>query len=191
MSAPAVAAAPATPAKKAKASRPKVIKKASAHPKYADMIKKAVEALKERGGSSRQAIQKYVTANFKVGDDKVSAAHLKLALKRGVESGLLKRVKGVGASGSFRLAEKVSGKPKKIVKKPVAKKVKPAGEKKKAVAKPKKAAAAKPKKAVAAKKSPKPKKVAVKPKSPKKVKTPKKPKALKAKKPVAKKPAKK
>ena len=38
------------------------------YPKYAEMITAAIVALKERNGSSRQAIEKYVKANYKVGD---------------------------------------------------------------------------------------------------------------------------
>ena len=37
---------------------------ASQHPKYSVMIESAIKALKERNGSSRQAILKYVTANY-------------------------------------------------------------------------------------------------------------------------------
>ncbi|CAE1302684.1 H1_5 [Acanthosepion pharaonis] len=157
----AAAAAPA-PAKTKKASKPK---KASSHPPYGQMIKDAITDLKERGGSSRQAIQKYLTTHFKVPADGVSSAQLKLALKRGVTSGQLKQCKGTGASGSFKVGEK------KTEKKPKAKSKKPA---KKAAAKkpksPKKTA--KPKK-VAAKKAKKPKvakPAAKKAKSPKKAK---------------------
>jgi histone H1/5 len=39
-------------------------KKPSAHPKYSEMVGKAISALKERGGSSRQAILKYIMANL-------------------------------------------------------------------------------------------------------------------------------
>ena len=53
--------------------------------------------------------------NFKIN------AKVKSALKRLVESGALKQVKGHGASGSFRISEKVGTakpKPKKVAKKP-------------------------------------------------------------------------
>ena len=154
----------AAPAKK-KVSKPKV---PAAHPKYIDMIKAALGSLKERGGSSRQAILKYVMANYKVGNDVNSInAHLKLALKSGVKKGALKQAKGKGASGSFKLGEKP-----KAEKKPKAKKVT-----KPKAAKPKKAAAAKPKKATGEKKVKKtPKKAA----APKKAKTPKKTAAAKS-----------
>ena len=146
-------------------------KKPAEHPKYIDMIIAAIVALKERTGSSRQAIVKYIKANYKVGEN--SDVHVKMALKRGVASGALVQPKGTGASGSFKVVKKAEPKKK-------------APPKKKAT--PKKAAAKKP----AAKKStPKKKKPAAKKaSSAKKTKNPaaKKP-ATKAKKPAAKKPA--
>lgn len=56
--------------KKAAASAPKgkaVVK--SDHPQYDVMIKEAIAHLKERRGSSRQAILKYLMASFDLGDD--------------------------------------------------------------------------------------------------------------------------
>lgn len=150
-------------------------KKPAEHPKYIDMITAAIGALKERNGSSRQAISKYISANYKVSDG--CATHIKLALKRGVTTGALTQPKGTGASGSFKLAKPV---PKPKVKKPAAKK--PAAKKpaaKKSTPAKKKPAAKKP----AAKKTPTKKKPA------KKATSAKKPAAKKAKKPVAKKPA--
>ena len=157
------------------AASPKKVKKVTApkkpaeHPKYVEMIVAAVTTLKERGGSSRQAILKYIKANYKVGDN--CDTHVKLALKRAVVATTLKQVKGTGASGSFKLGEKPKvAKPKKVAaKKPAAKKA--------AAKKPAKKAT--PAKKKAAKKSTPKKKVAAK-------KVTKKPAA---KKPVAKKPA--
>ncbi|CAL4129675.1 unnamed protein product [Meganyctiphanes norvegica] len=128
-------------------------KKASSHPKFADMIAAAIAALKDRSGSSRQAILKYIVSNYKV-DAKVATTQLKLALKRGAKSGALKQVKGSGASGSFKVAEpkpkaKKAQKAKKA-KKPAAKKTKRA--KKPGVKKAKKAAKPKAAKKPAAKK---------------------------------------
>jgi hypothetical protein len=58
---------------------------------------KAISALKERGGSSRQAILKYIVANFNVGKDaKPVNARLKLALRAGVKNKNLKQAKGTG-----------------------------------------------------------------------------------------------
>merc|ERR1711894_457524 len=159
-SAPAKAA-PKAPKKKA-ASKPKV---PPAHPKYSEMIKQAVSALKERGGSSRQAILKYICKNFKVVSDESKVnTHLKLALRAGVKNNSLKHAKGSGASGSFKLGEaaKKVAKPKKA-KKPKAAKPKKAKTPKKKAAKPKKAKT--PKKAAKPKKAKTPKKAAAKPKA--------------------------
>ena len=160
----------ATP-KKAASAKPK---KPAAHPKYTEMIAAAVGSLKERGGSSRQAILKYIVKNFNVGkDERVVNQHLKMALRAGVKNGALKQSKGSGATGSFRLGDKAA--PKKVV----AKKPKAAGTAVKKVAKKAKT----PKKA--AKKVNTPKKATKKPKSPAKAKKPKT--VVKAKKPAAKK----
>ena len=147
--------------KTTKARKPKA---PAAHPTYSVMIAAAIKNLKDRTGSSRQAILKYICANYKV-DASKAGVHLRMALKRGVAKGALKMAKESGkGAGCYKLGEKAA--PKK----------KPAAKKPKKAKKPK--AAKKPKKA-AAKKSPK--------------KAAKKPKAKKpaAKKPAAKKPAKK
>merc|ERR1712045_832435 len=124
-------AAPAAPAKKAaKAKKPKV---PAAHPKYSVMVSAAVKALKERGGSSRQAILKYIVANYKV-DAKKAAVQLRLSLKRALAKGTLVKAKAAGkGAGKYKLG-KVE-KPKKVAKKPAAKK---------AAKKPAKKAAKKP-----------------------------------------------
>ncbi|MGH0183899.1 UNVERIFIED_CONTAM: hypothetical protein FKN15_019483 [Acipenser sinensis] len=179
------AAAPAPKAKKAS----KVPKKAASHPKYSEMIEAAIQAEKSRLGSSRQGIQKYIKGHYKVGEN--ADSQIKLALKRLVVSGTLRKTKGIGASGSFKIAKaedsKKPAKPKaaeKAKKKP-AKAAKP-----KAAVKPKKAKPpAKTKKPKAAekkaKKTPEKKKPAAKPKKQEKAKKPKakavKPKAKKAK----------
>ncbi|CAH8430645.1 unnamed protein product [Schistosoma turkestanicum] len=159
----------------------------SIHPPYGDMIKKALKELKERGGSSRQAIAKYIKANYKV-DDRAES-HLRRALVTGVKSGKLVHTKGIGASGSFKLADKAVT-PKKSSR--------PKTSKPKST--PKKKTSEKPK--VVKRKStgnPSSKPVASKPKTvkrksaakPKKAKSPRKPKTVKPKKPVAKKTSKK
>lgn len=87
-----------------------------AHPKYTEMVTEAIRALKERGGCSRQKILKYIISNFKVGEEKTVNTHVKSALKKLVETGMLKQNKGTGASGSFRLGEaakKIPAKPKR------------------------------------------------------------------------------
>ena len=164
----------AAPAKK-KAAAPK---KPAEHPKYSEMIAAAIVALKERTGSSRVAILKYIKANYKVGDN--AATCVKNALKKGVVAGALTQVKGVGSNGSFKVTKKVE-KPKK---KPAAKKTPKKAKKSAAKKSPKKAA----KKSAA--KKPAAKKPAAKKTAKKAAKKPaaKKPAAKKAtKKPTAKK----
>ena len=161
-------------------------KKPAEHPKYIDMITAAITALKERNGSSRQAIAKYVKANYKVGDN--SDVHIKMALKRGVASGALSQPKGTGASGSFKVVKKEEPKKKKTTKKPAAKK--PAAKKpvakKPAAKKPAKKPTTPKTKSPSKKKKPAAKKPAAKKPTPKKTK-----KATPKKKPAAKKAAKK
>merc|ERR1712177_30758 len=126
------------PAKKA--SKPKA---PAAHPKYSVMIAAAITALKDRTGSSRQAILKYICANYKV-DAAKAAVQIRLALKRGVAKGALKMARASGKGAGCYKVVKVE-KPKKVkkAKKPKAKKPKKAAKKpaaKKAAKKPKKAA---------------------------------------------------
>ena len=162
-----------SPAKVAKKAAPK---KPAEHPTYAEMITAAITALKSRKGVSVIAIKKHIVANNKVDADKCGT-HIKTALKRLVANKLVLQVKGVGASGSFKMGEKPKV-VKKPAKKPAAKKPaakKPAAKK----AAPKKAAAKKPAAKKPAAKKPAAKKAAKKPAA-------KKPAA---KKPAAKKPA--
>ena len=165
-----------TSPKKKVAAKPK---KPAAHPKYSEMVGKAIAALKERGGSSRQTILKYIMANFNVGKDaKTVNVHLKLSLRAGVKNKSLKQSKGTGASGSFKIGEvvkpkkKPAAKPKKAVKPKAAKPKKVKTPKKTTAKKPaaeKKAAKPKAKKPAAAKKlAAKPAKKATK--SPKRLK---------------------
>lgn len=153
------------------------------HPKYIDMISAAITSLKERKGSSRQAIVKFVKANYKVGEN--ADVHVKMALKRGVTSGALTQPSGTGASGSFKVAKPVAAPKKKpAAKKPAAKKPaakKPAAKKtgsKKSTPKKKPASKAAAKKKPASKKTPSKKSAATK-KAAAKKKTPKKKTAAK------------
>merc|ERR1712111_290357 len=86
-----------------KATKPKA---PAAHPKYSVMIAAAIGALKDRTGSSRQAILKYIIANYKV-DSKKAATQLRLSLKRGVAAGSLKMAKEKGkGAGCYKLPDK-------------------------------------------------------------------------------------
>ncbi|KAJ5377768.1 Histone H1 [Penicillium cataractarum] len=85
-----------------------VTKKAAApaHASYRDMIKDAIVNLKERNGSSRQAIKKYVSANNKinVASQATFDAQFNKAIKAGVEKGEFTQPKG--PSGPVKLAKK-------------------------------------------------------------------------------------
>jgi histone H1/5 len=111
-----------------KAATATIAKPKATHPTFFIMISEALKALNEpRSGSSRQGIIKYIMSTYGL-EEKFVNTHTKLALKMGVKSGNLKQVKGVGASGSFKLGDvakkqvtkKVLIKPKeaKVVKKP-------------------------------------------------------------------------
>lgn len=182
------APAAASPKGKAKSARPKKAKTAPNHPKVADMVNAAITNLKERGGSSLQAIKKYIAGNYKVDVEKL-APFIRRYLKAGVGNGSLVQTKGKGASGSFKLSS-AAPKPKKAGTKRE-RKPKAAGEKpKKSAAKPRKTAekkTAKPRKTIE-KKATKAKKPRA-PKKEKKAKAPKKTKSPKPKKAAAKKPA--
>ncbi|XP_065562589.1 histone H1-delta-like [Artemia franciscana] len=128
MASPAKKEKKAKAPKPAKAAKPKGDKKVKApgiHPKYTEMITKSIADLKERGGSSRQAILRYIMANFQVDNDaKVVNMHLKQALKRCLANGTVINPKGTGVTGSFKLAKPVRAKYSKAVKpvKPTAQK---------------------------------------------------------------------
>ncbi|ELR03833.1 hypothetical protein VC83_04712 [Pseudogymnoascus destructans] len=132
-------------------------KSTSAGHSYQDMIKDAIINLKERNGSSRVALKKYVKANNNINaTDKMFDSLFNKALKSGVEKGEFNQPKG--SSGGTKLAKKEP--------KPAAK---PAA--KKATAPAKKAApktAAKPKAAATKKTVAKPKAAAPKKAAPKK-----------------------
>merc|ERR1712037_479071 len=125
---------------------------AAAHPPFANMIATAIKALKERNGSSRQAILKYIVANNKIADAAKAQVRVRVALKKMIAA---KKVVAGGAAGkkgagSFKLpvAPKAEKKPK-AAKKSAAKKTaakKPKAAKKPAAKKPaaKKPAAKKP-----------------------------------------------
>nr|AAK58061.1 histone H1 [Rhynchosciara americana] len=189
---PATTSSPAAKKSKVTSAASKKPRVKPSHPPTADMVNAAIKSLKERGGSSLQAIKKYITANYKIDAEKISP-FIKKYLKSAVTGGKLIQTKGKGASGSFKLSatgkvkseesapKKAVARPKKTKtvtseKKPKVKKVaspakkKPAdksAEKKKKAAAPAKAA----KKAGSVKapkeKSTKPKAAAKKPKTPK------------------------
>ncbi|KAL5107502.1 Histone H1 gonadal [Taenia crassiceps] len=111
----------------ASASKVKKVKVAASHPPVLEMVKDAIASSKDRKGASLAVIKKYVASHYKV-DIKRIAPHLRRAIVHGISNGALVRVanKGTGASGSFKLANKVAegkvpktakakkGKPRKV-----------------------------------------------------------------------------
>ena len=55
------------------------------HPRTSEMVGNAIKSLKERGGSSLQAIKKYIAVNYKVDSEKLSP-FIKKYLKSAVAS---------------------------------------------------------------------------------------------------------
>merc|ERR1711935_898343 len=82
-----------------------------------------VKALKDKKGSSRQAILKYVVANNKVADADKAAVRVKLALRKLVAAKKVVAAAAAGkkGAGSFKLPAKEPA-AKKAAKKPAAKK---------------------------------------------------------------------
>merc|ERR1712080_296584 len=80
-----------------------IARKNPIHPTYDVMIKEAITNLKDRKGSSRQAIIKYIQANYIISDKKFEAlaVQVRLALKRETAKGNLKNVKG--PNGSYKI----------------------------------------------------------------------------------------
>ena len=131
------AAAPKTKASAPKFAAPKVSKTASKrrvkkaeHPTYFDMIAAALTSMKDRRGSSRQAVRKYILENYKVDSVKMTVP-LRLSLRNGLAKGKLcyARKSGKG-SRCYKLVPKEKEAKKPAVKK-VVKKVKAATDKKK------------------------------------------------------------
>ncbi len=138
-----------------------------------DMVNAAITNLKDKKGSSLVVIKKYIAANYPGVNMDQLVPHIKKYLRRGSMDGSLKRSKGQGATGSFKVGKSPAKKatPKKAKKAKKAKKPKKPGKKAK---KPKKS----PKKETKGKSLKKAK--AKKPKKVKKAGKPKKPKAKKS-----------
>lgn len=90
------------PAKKSAKSKAKTQRPKSSHPSTAEMVTSAIKELKDRKGSSVQAIKKYIASTYKVDGEKF-APFIKRYLKAAVTSGAVVQTKGKGASGSFKL----------------------------------------------------------------------------------------
>ncbi|KAF4222616.1 hypothetical protein CNMCM8980_007124 [Aspergillus fumigatiaffinis] len=132
-----------------KASTGATKKATSSHASYRDMIKDAILNLKERNGSSRQSIKKYVLANNKIAFASQAAfdSQFNKAIKAGVEKGEFTQPKVLGVLRHLAACACPSGPVKLAKKEPAAK---PAAKKATTTTKaaaPKKAAAKKTEKA--------------------------------------------
>ena len=96
----------ATKKKKSSTTKPR---NKPVHPRTSEMVRNAIISLKDRGGSSLQAIKKFIAANYAVDLEKMSP-YIKRYIKTAVSSGELLQTRGKGASGSFRLAGAKTGK---------------------------------------------------------------------------------
>ncbi len=69
-----------------------VAKTKSGNPTYIQMIINAIRTLKETKGSSRQAIFKYIVANYNL-DNKMAHIRGNIAIRTALENGILKHGK--------------------------------------------------------------------------------------------------
>ena len=74
----------------------------SSYSSYSEMVSSAITSLKERRGSTRKAILKYMIATYDLTEE-VAKVYIKKALKRSVENGTLKQVKDKGGNYSFKV----------------------------------------------------------------------------------------
>ncbi|CUS20448.1 LAQU0S01e06810g1_1 [Lachancea quebecensis] len=93
----------------------KKVTKPSAKPKpplptYKDMIAEGIAALGERNGSSRQALKKYISAKYPVGEGFEN--RFNLAIRRGIDSGDFSQPKG--SSGPLKVVKKGFAKPEHV-----------------------------------------------------------------------------
>ncbi|CAO0803580.1 unnamed protein product [Mucor circinelloides] len=80
-------------------------KKTAEHPSYESMIFAAVSNLKERKGSSRPAIKKYILANYKVSPGAHFDSQISGAIRRGAAKDVFSLPKGL--SGTVKLVKPV------------------------------------------------------------------------------------
>ncbi|XP_046837793.1 histone H1C-like [Vespa crabro] len=98
----------------------------SNHPSISKMVTTAIEELKDRKGSSLQAIKKYIIAKYDVNDEKLTP-FIKKYLKTAVSTGTIIQTTGKGDLGYFKLSIMKSRYPKTKIH-PVIKKKKTANK---------------------------------------------------------------
>ncbi|KAL3876992.1 hypothetical protein ACJMK2_034759 [Sinanodonta woodiana] len=104
------------------------------HPKFIEMAKDAIITMNDKKGSSVQAIGTYIVEKYKLDPEKVKQ-HMKPALAKGLEQGILVRPKGSdakGFTGRFKVdKDKISEEKKEKKAKEKKKTTKAEGDKKK------------------------------------------------------------
>ena len=112
------------------ASKKTVVKKAE-HPTYFETISVAITSMKDRKGSSRQAIREYILENYKLVAVKMTVP-LRLSLRNGLAKGKLRYAReSRKESGCYKLVPKEKEAKKPVAVKRVVKKVKADADKRK------------------------------------------------------------
>ncbi|CAG8598478.1 24654_t:CDS:1 [Cetraspora pellucida] len=84
-------------------------------PPYEEMIREAIIALKDRKGSSRPAIKKYITTTYQIEDNPTMAQSFRKALKKGVDKEIFTFYNG--PKGTIKLVKKdAEKKPRSVTK---------------------------------------------------------------------------
>ncbi|XP_020338902.2 heterochromatin protein 1-binding protein 3-like isoform X1 [Oncorhynchus kisutch] len=78
-------------------------------PKMDDILIEAIESCKEKTGASAHSVMKYIVKKYPILEKRKFL--LKKALKRQLEKGTVKQLKGKGLSGSFTIGKQSSNKP--------------------------------------------------------------------------------
>ena len=99
------------------------------HPKTSDMIIEAIKSLKNRKGSTLQAIKNYMASEYSVDPKKLAYLIRKYVLEA-VKSGELIQLNGIGLQGRFKLSKELSKKAGSVEEKPAKTAKNPASKKK-------------------------------------------------------------
>ena len=85
-----------------KAQNLKLANETSAYSSYSEMVSSTIIALKERKGSTRKSILKYMIATYDLNEE-VASVQIKKALRSSVENGTLKQMQDKGKNVYFRV----------------------------------------------------------------------------------------
>jgi histone H1/5 len=75
----------------------------SDRPSYLTMVLEAISDLKDRRGSSKVAVQRFMTDKYRLDKSTTVNSRVRTAIRSAMTRGLLTQAKGIGASGSFKL----------------------------------------------------------------------------------------